>query len=216
MFFSKWRVWMTKKSMTNQKGRHQNGGRSGITSAALRHFRPSLEPLEDRTLLSAFLVKDINTDTVSSNPSNLTSVNGTLFFTADDNAHQLGLWKSDGTAAGTTLVKEIFPDSIISDLYNFTNVGGTLFFATRDQSSQVSELWKSDGTPAGTGVVKSFGTGFIASPNGRPAAFMKAGSCSLVSRPPARRIRIMKNSSSNSCGSAAAVRPPGTPGRRWV
>jgi hypothetical protein len=40
--------------------------------------------------------------------------------------------------------------------------------------------------------------------------------CSLVRRPPSMRIRIMKNSSSSSSGSADPVRSPGTPCLRCV
>ncbi len=43
----------------------------------------------------------------ASQPSDLTAMNGTLFFSADDGPHGLELWKSDGTAVGTTLVKDI-------------------------------------------------------------------------------------------------------------
>src|SRR5207248_6883299 len=45
----------------------------------------------------------------SSSPSNLTNVNGTLFFTANDGTHGSELWKSDGTTTGTALVKDINP-----------------------------------------------------------------------------------------------------------
>ena len=55
------------------------------------------------------LVKDINPGTSGSYPGDLTNVNGTLFFTADDGTHGHELWKSDGTAAGTVLVKDINP-----------------------------------------------------------------------------------------------------------
>ena len=41
-------------------------------------------------------------------------------------------------------------------------------------------------------------------------------SCSEVSAPPSIRTRSMKNSSSSSCGSSVAVRPPSMPGLRWV
>src|SRR5205814_2288732 len=40
-------------------------------------------------------------------PDQLTAVNGTLFFVADDPTNAFELWKSDGTAAGTVLVKDI-------------------------------------------------------------------------------------------------------------
>ena len=105
-------------------------------------------------------------------PSNLTNVNGTLFFTADDGTNGAELWKSDGTAAGTALVKDIYPGS--SRYYDYwgnwryvpnssypsdlTNVNGTLFF-TADDGTNGRELWKSDGTAAGTVLVKDIRPG---------------------------------------------------------
>jgi ELWxxDGT repeat protein len=58
-----------------------------------------------------------------------------------------GLWKTDGTAAGTQLVSRFrgagsFPEHL-------TDVNGTLFFMARDADSDI-ELWKSDGTAVGT------------------------------------------------------------------
>src|SRR5580700_4425168 len=71
--------------------------------------RPRLEMLEDRTLLSASLVRDINLDTASSSPMNLTDVNGLLYFSATDNAGNIALYASDGTASHTVRVKEFVP-----------------------------------------------------------------------------------------------------------
>src|SRR5438105_2584506 len=70
-----------------------------------------LEALEDRTLLSAELVLDINAVGNSSTPLNLVQVGSTAFFTADDGVNGRELWKSDGTPAGTSLVKDITPGS---------------------------------------------------------------------------------------------------------
>ena len=85
----------------------------------------------------------------------MTNVNGTLFLAADDGVSGYELWKSNGTAAGTTLVKDVYPGGVIgyhggfypngSNPTQLTNVNGTLFFTTR-----AGELWKSDGTEAGT------------------------------------------------------------------
>ena len=61
------------------------------------------------------MVKDINPGSSSSGPADLTNVNGTLYFQADDGAHGFELWKSDGTAAGTVMVKDIDPGSTGSD-----------------------------------------------------------------------------------------------------
>src|SRR5262249_1726154 len=113
----------------------------------------------DGTIAGTTLVKDIYPGTHreydydgnwsdgpnSSGPNNLTNVNGTLFFTSGN-----ALWKSDGTAAGTTLVS-----SLLSNTSNLTNVNGTLFFTAGDPlwGDDGVELWKSDGTTSGTVMV---------------------------------------------------------------
>jgi len=55
------------------------------------------------------LFKDINPGSGSSSPYNLTNINGTLYFTADDGTNGYELWKSDGTSAGTFQLKDINP-----------------------------------------------------------------------------------------------------------
>jgi ELWxxDGT repeat protein len=101
----------------------------------------------------------------SSNPGNLTNVNGTLFFTADNGTHGQELWKSDGTAAGTVMVADIRPgssnNSYVTDL---TNVDGTLFFAASGLPAE-SELWKSDGTTAGTVMVSAINSNGSGAPS---------------------------------------------------
>ena len=75
----------------------------------------------------------------------LTNVNGTLYFTANDGVHGWELWKSDGTEAGTVMVKDIRPGSDEYGVYDLTAVNGTLFFEAND-GVHGWELWKSDGT----------------------------------------------------------------------
>jgi ELWxxDGT repeat protein len=99
------------------------------------------------TTLSASFLKEFE------QISNLTNSNGVLFFTADDGANGLELWKSDGTVAGTTLVKDIRAGATGSDPSELTNVGGLMFFAANDGTTG-KELWKSDGTATGTVRVK--------------------------------------------------------------
>lgn len=62
-----------------------------------------------------------------------------------------GLWKSDGTTAGTTVLNATvgFP----SDFKLRCNVGNTIFFVPT-----FGQLWKTNGTAAGTVLVKNIGT----------------------------------------------------------
>jgi ELWxxDGT repeat protein len=88
----------------------------------------------------------------------LTNVNGTLFFAANDLDSGTELWKSDGTAAGTVRVKDIWPGlSRGSNPAFLTNVNGTLFFTADDGRRSWRGHrgpWKSDGAAAGTVLVK--------------------------------------------------------------
>ena len=62
--------------------------------------------LEDRTLLSATPLR-VLTPLGAAFPSGMTAVNGTVFFAAEDSAHGIELWKTDGTPGGIRLVKDI-------------------------------------------------------------------------------------------------------------
>ena len=59
------------------------------------------------TATGTVMVSDINPvvdGTTYPYPQELTNLNGTLFFRADDGVHGPELWKSNGTAAGTVVV----------------------------------------------------------------------------------------------------------------
>ena len=65
----------------------------------------------------------------------LTSFNGSLLFFADDGSHGYELWRSDGTAVGTTLVKDIFPGAASSLTFAgppLVGSGGRAFFIAND------------------------------------------------------------------------------------
>jgi ELWxxDGT repeat protein len=91
-------------------------------------------------------------------PYGLTPIAGTLFFSAYDAARGDGLWKSDGTGAGTKLLKDLrlrWPP---------VNVGGTGFFTAPDAPAYRDrtygyELWSTDGTRAGTKLVRDINPG---------------------------------------------------------
>lgn len=98
-----------------------------------------------------------------------------------DNRFQLKMndqiWRSDGTAAGTTLVYTL-PTSSVNfwnsdrDLQrNFSVSDNTLFFGAYDETNG-TELWMTDGTSAGTHIVKDIVAG---KNNSSPAGFCKLG-----------------------------------------
>jgi ELWxxDGT repeat protein len=124
-----------------------------------------------------YLVQDINSglaDAVNRSfwvlPPDLPAVvvNDQLYFQADDGNVGYELWKSDGTADGTTLVKDIRPgpESGFSPAYiggplyaaSFVNADGTLFFRANDGTHGL-ELWTSDGTTEGTNLVYDINPG---------------------------------------------------------
>ena len=110
----------------------------------------------DGTVDGAQMIKDFGEVFVG----NLTNIQGTLFFGADDAADSHGneLWKSDGTAAGTFMVKDINPGPESSLPFNMLAFGSGLLFRAND-GVHGGELWKSDGTAAGTFMVKDINPG---------------------------------------------------------
>ncbi len=106
----------------------------------------------DGTAEGTRLVADLIPGPNDARPGNLLDVHGTLFFTASTNG-SYGLYRSDGTEAGTTVVKDGFIDA-----RGLTAVGNNVFFIGRDGTGNVEisghELWISDGTTDGTRVAK--------------------------------------------------------------
>lgn len=106
----------------------------------------------DGTAGGTALLKDLRPGYYVSLPDELTNVNGTLFFAADDGA-DVGLWKSAWSESGTTKLH-----SSGGWYRELTDVNGTLYFRGYDGTTG-NELWKSDGTPeSGEALWKSDGT----------------------------------------------------------
>ena len=96
-----------------------------------RRRRPvplTVEPLDDRVLPSATMVAQINHATADALDPSLAAVSfhGALYFTADD-GHGGGVFRSDGTTAGTTLIKA-FPMTDAYVPHALVVSGGSLFF----------------------------------------------------------------------------------------
>jgi ELWxxDGT repeat protein len=90
-----------------------------------------------------FLLKDINPGLGSANVSQLTNINGVVFFSANDGAGGPNeLWRTDGTTNGTFAVSTAANGANPSSLIG---IGGTLYYLGSD-SAHGSGLFKSDGT----------------------------------------------------------------------
>lgn len=101
---------------------------------------------------------DLRVGSQNSSPSNFTVFGNIVLFTAITDAEGTELWKTDGTAAGTTLVKDInsgTASSLPSDLVVF---GGVVLFSATT-AAEGRELFATDGTSGGTVLVKDIQAG---------------------------------------------------------
>ena len=92
---------------------------------------------------------------ISPAPKELVAFQDALYFAANLEDGRSGVWRSDGTSAGTFAVKE-FPaleDTHRGAVDELTPVGAALFFTARD-AAHGQELWVSDGTSPGTRLVR--------------------------------------------------------------
>jgi ELWxxDGT repeat protein len=92
-----------------------------------------------------------------SSPTDIVNRGGTLFFSAFTLETGRGLWKSDGTAAGTAAVKGAAEGLSIPATADFTVAGSTVYF--QGKGADGYELWKTDGTASGTVQVKDIRVG---------------------------------------------------------
>lgn len=72
-------------------------------------------------------------------------IGGNLYFAAEDGAHCMEPWQSDGTAEGTFMIKDINKGKACSHPTNFTGYNGKIYFVAYDPATG-RELWTSDGT----------------------------------------------------------------------
>ena len=108
----------------------------------------------DGTSEGTVLVKDIYSGDLTSDPQDLTNVDGVVYFSANDGLSGRELWRSDGTPEGTRRVKNIWPGTGSSNPTNLHNVDGLLWFSAENGAGE-AKLWTSDGTESGTRMVPS-------------------------------------------------------------
>lgn len=123
---------------------------------------------------TAYLTADINSNTdasYSSNPDGFVEFNEIGYFFATSAPGFPGLWRTDGTDAGTQLLK----DGLTGDSLLATGIG--LFFVGSDGTSG-NELWHTDGSAQGTRMVKDIYPGLegaLKTPNGLHRIFEGPG-----------------------------------------
>jgi ELWxxDGT repeat protein len=132
----------------------------------------SAQPNQDqsRTTRSASapqLVKDINPGDASSTPEMFVTFNGALYFRANDGAHGVELWRTDGTSGGTMLVTDLFPGPSNGVPGNLTVAGGKLYFHGFTEPTG-SKVFDSDGTARGTRLLADTFPGAPDGPDGPP------------------------------------------------
>ena len=111
----------------------------------------------DGTQAGTVLVKDIYPGTTGSRPCNLTSVNGKLYFSADDGTG-IHLWTSNGTEQGTYAITNqsgaVLKQDLVSgyiDITPFAVAQKTIYFKA-STASKGYELYKYNTTNATAGV----------------------------------------------------------------
>jgi ELWxxDGT repeat protein len=70
----------------------------------------------------------------------LTAIDGLVYFVGSDDVHGTELWVTDGTAAGTTMLFDLNPGAASSTPYGFAKARNTLFFAAQHPLAGI-ELW---------------------------------------------------------------------------
>ncbi len=70
-----------------------------------------------------------------------------IYFSASDLLHGIELWKTDGTATGTTLVQDIWKGSEWSLPYNLRQIGTNIFFTAQDYRGREPWIMPVSSTP---------------------------------------------------------------------
>lgn len=167
MLQRRWRRWL--EQQFRPAGKQRSSGRRPVGGLGV-------EMLEDRMLLSANPLHGItiNHTTADAFPLYASATSAAVldsftYFTASDGVHADPLFKTDGTAAGTTLVKDLGPNLTGAAIANLTASNGKLYFTAADDSHG-NEAWISDGTAAGTQMLLQINPthGFLIPPPGLP------------------------------------------------
>lgn len=109
----------------------------------------TFEPLEQRQLLAANLVKDINVLPAGSQIQDALVSGNRIFFSAETAEFGRELWISEGATGPTRLLFDIQPGPLSSHPRDLVEAGERVFFAASSPNFSRG-LWVSDGTTEGT------------------------------------------------------------------
>ncbi len=130
--------------------------------------------VSDGTSDGTWMLKDVNEGKGNSNPTEFTSVNGVLYYSADDGNTGAELWRSDigwktpGNVLGERVL-DLNPGKTSSSPRFLWDYNGLLLFAA-DDGTYGYEMWQSDGTEAGTVLLRDTNPG---SESGFPSNFAR-------------------------------------------
>jgi ELWxxDGT repeat protein len=122
----------------------------------------------DGTAAGTTQVKNISYGSSDSYPENFGLLGAQFIFSANNDSLSTSnaeLWKTDGTALGTSLVKNIYPDTVTTadGFYNGIGVHNNMLYFSESQDTIGTELYISNGTTAGTQFLKDINPGINSS-----------------------------------------------------
>ena len=137
-----------------------------------------------------------------------------MYFRADDGAHGVELWRTDGTVAGTSLVADLFPGPLGGVPGNLAVAAGSLYFHAFTEPTG-SKVFRSDGTLAGTQLLVDTFPGAPGGPFGPPlpSAFTTFGQQVLFAATDAEHGNELW--STDGTGAGTALVKDIHPGQQW-
>ena len=142
----------TRSTSAQQRQRNRRTNRVAVQRAM------TLEAFEPRIVLAGVPELIELNAAGASNPTNFVQVGELVYFSAENGQNGVELWKTDGTASGTSMVANIASGVESSSPTELTAYNGQLYFVANDGVNG-QELWRSDGTTTGTVMVKDIHPG---------------------------------------------------------
>ncbi|MBJ6763375.1 hypothetical protein JGU66_21630 [Myxococcaceae bacterium JPH2] len=181
---SEWSLFVTNGSPAGTRGLRMFPDKPHdlIAFAGKLYFASGVGPYEagyagdelwrsDGTSRGTVLVKDILPGKEDASPRGLATLDGKLYFSADDGAHGRELWRTDGTPNGTVLVQDIQPGPVGSAPDSLSGHAGRLFFSA-DTTGRGREAWMFEASTAQATALDDVAPGPASS---SPSGFVRSG-----------------------------------------